>query len=353
MRFIYFTLVVAILSFPLASFAHHSDAGLDDNSVVSLEGKVIEFRFRQPHVYIGVETMEAGKAVVWDIQLGSVNGLSRQGWSADSLKPGDEVFVSLNPATNGRPYGKLKDIVKADGSPVTVDPNAPAASLAIASSLDGNWSGSRPGPSAAAPPPPPPMVNGEPCTTGFDCFFRANLVLTDVAKAAQEAFDPLSGDNPEATCVGRPTPSALMSARGYLIQIDMSEQEEKIYIRSEWFNEERTVWMDGRGHPEASETIQTGHSIGHWEGDTLVVDTRNFDDHLSPYQIGVPSGSQKHVVESYQLSDDRTSMRVEYMLEDSEFLAEPLIHANNLYYAPHMEMLASDCDLANTGRWVN
>ena len=76
-------------------------------------------------------------------------------------------------------------------------------------------------------------------------------------------------------------------------------QDDIIYIRSEYFDEERTVYMDGRSHPDSSQRFDRGHSIGRWEGDTLVVDTANFADHRSPYQIGVPSGAQKHVVERY------------------------------------------------------
>jgi hypothetical protein len=133
----------------------------------------------------------------------------------------------------------------------------------------------------------------------------------------------------------------------------LSDEEEKILIRSEWFNELRTIWMDGRTHPDASETLVTGHSIGHWEGDTLVVDTRNFDDHRSPYQIGVPSGSQKHVVERYRLNDDGMSMQAEFMLEDPEFLAESFTNRKNLYFSPHLEMFATDCDIGNTSRFLN
>ena len=47
----------------------------------------------------------------------------------------------------------------------------------------------------------------------------------------------------------------------------------------------------------------TGHSIGTLEGNVLIVDTRNFEDHRSPYQTGVPSGAQKHVVERYEETD--------------------------------------------------
>lgn len=357
MRFLRFLIMAVIAFYSAVLFGHHSDAGLDEGAVVILEGKITEFSWRQPHVYFSIETQSTGEPVSWNVQMVSVNNLSRRGWSSDSLTPGDDVIVRVNPAINGKPYGKLASIVRADGSPVAVAPGAAEASFVPAASMDGKWTGIRPGPAVERSEPEhstPAQADGTPaCTSGFDCFFRTNLVLTDTAKAAQQAFDPLSSDNPEATCVGRPTPSALMSARGYLLEIDMSQQEEKIVIRSEWFNEERSIWMDGRGHPDVSETIATGHSIGHWQGDVLIVDTQNFDDHRSPYQIGVPSGSQKHVVERYQLSEDKTSMQVEYVLQDPEFLAQPLVHTTHLYHAPHMDMLATSCNIENSSRFLN
>ena len=83
--------------------------------------------------------------------------------------------------------------------------------------------------------------------------------------------------------------------------------------------------MDGRGHPDPGERFAMGHSIGWWQDDTLVVDTANFEDHRSPYQIGVPSGGQKHVIERYRLALDGTYMDAMYILEDPEYLARPLV----------------------------
>lgn len=341
---------VGAFGFCYATFAHHSDAGIDDKSVVSLQGKVTEFSWRQPHVYLSVEVMENNESVIWAVQLSSLNGLARRGWHDNSLVPGDEVVVRVNPATNGRKYGKLSSIAKADGNSIVVAPSVAEISTVRTDSLAGIWTSRR---SGAVPQPEDELDAGLPCNTGFDCFFRSHLVLTEAGKIAADSYDPLSVENPEATCVGRPTPSALVSAGGYLLEFDLSDAEEKIVIRSEWFNEERTIWMDGRAHPDVSETLVTGHSIGYWEGDTLVVDTRNFDDHRSPYQIGVPSGSGKHVVERYRLNDDGVSMQAEFTLEDPEFLAEPFTNRKNLYFSPHLEMLATDCDINNTSRFLN
>jgi len=104
------------------------------------------------------------------------------------------------------------------------------------------------------------------------------------------------------------------------------------------------VYMDGRAHPDSSERFATGHSIGWWEGDTLVVDTANFTDHRSPYQIGVPSGAQKHVVERYRLIEDGARIAVEFVLEDPQYIAEPLTHARELVYSPQMAISQYNCD---------
>lgn len=353
--------IISSLFLNFTAFAHHSDAGIDESKSVELQGTVKEFRWRQPHVYLEIETIENGEPVSWGIQFVGINILTRQGWTKDTLTSGDPVIVQAHPALSGRKFGKMQSITRSDGSPVVVTAETEEVALVSAESMHGRWSGRNPSQAANnnAPPPPPLLVDPEhesedkSCSGGFDCFFIQNLVLTDAAKQARASYDALSSENPESTCVGRPTPAALASSRGYLQEWDLSEQAEKIIIHSEWFNEKRTVWMDGRSHPDPSETFVTGHSIGQWLDDTLIVDTRNFDDHRSPYQIGVPSGSQKHVIERYTLSDDKTAIHVEFMLEDPEFIAKPLVRKSTLYHSAHMQMHTADCDPENTSEFIN
>jgi hypothetical protein len=82
------------------------------------------------------------------------------------------------------------------------------------------------------------------------------------------------------------------------------------------------------------------------------VDTRNFTDHRSPYQIGIPSGGQKHVVERYTLTEDGTRIEMEFMLEDPEYLAEPMVHSRPLIYMPHLNMFPGECDPEATRRFL-
>lgn len=328
-------------------WAHHSDAGLDMESLVTIEGTVTEFNWRNPHIYFTVATTdERGEQVEWEIQMGSTITTTRMGWTRDSLVAGDRVTVSARPARNGRPYGMLNSIEKAGGValPTAFDGDTAEPRLAepeggaSTDSLEGVW-----------------MARNSELVRypgGFDGFFRAQLVLTDEGVAAQAAYDEFSDQNPEASCIGRPPPAMIISSNLFPMQFELNEAEEIIMIRGQFWDEERTVYMDGRRHPDIDERFPSGHSIGRWEGDTLVVDTANFTDHRSPYQIGVPSGGQKHLVERYSLIDEGSRIAVEFVLEDPQYIAEPLTHSRELVYSPHIEMTPFDCDPEAARRFV-
>ena len=326
-------------------FGHHSDAGLDINSVVTFEGTVTEYSWRNPHVYLTVETTnERGERIEWTLQMSSTITSTRMGWTPDSLKIGDPVTVGAHPALNGRPYGLLDTIEKEGGIALSTsfdggrEPQLERQEVtASASTLEGRWIAdtsklvSYPG--------------------GLDGLFKAHLTLTEKGAAAEAAFDELSDENPLSRCIGIPVPATIVTTNTFPLDIQFNEDEDTIMIRSEFFDEERTVYMDGRGHPESGEPSLAGHSIGQWDGKVLVVDTRNFADHRSPYQSGVPSGAQKHIVERYRLSEDGTRILVEFMLEDPEYIAAPMTHARELIYSPQSKWSRYDCDPEATRRY--
>jgi len=187
---------------------------------------------------------------------------------------------------------------------------------------------------------------------GFDGYFHANLEITDKGRAAQAEYVLFSEQNPELTCLGRPTPAAILQDGPYLIQITINEDEQTVTILNEFYDELRTVYMDGRTHPDIMERFATGHSTGRWEGETLVVDTTNFSDHRSPYQIGVPSGAQKHVVERYRLAESGSRAIVDFVLDDPEYIAEPLSDTRELIYSPEIPIYPFDCDTRATSEFL-
>jgi hypothetical protein len=85
----------------------------------------------------------------------------------------------------------------------------------------------------------------------------------------------------------------------------------------------------------------------------LVVDTRLFADHLDAYQIGVPSGSEKHVVERYRLTDGGTRIEVKFMLEDPEYLVGSLSDGRAMIYSPHFEIVPFDRDSESALQFLN
>ncbi|MES2625366.1 MAG: hypothetical protein V4628_08815 [Pseudomonadota bacterium] len=61
----------------------------------------------------------------------------------------------------------------------------------------------------------------------------------------------------------------------------------------------REIWLDGRGHPDNLKPSYHGHSIGHWEGDTLVVDTIGFNEKMWFDSDGSPHTTQLHLIEKF------------------------------------------------------
>jgi hypothetical protein len=90
-----------------------------------------------------------------------------------------------------------------------------------------------------------------------------------------------------------------------------------------WGGGERIIHLDVENHDDA-EPSALGHSIGRWEGDTLIIDTTLFADHATGNASGVPSGASKHLVERLTLSEDRSSLTYEFQSDDPEFLGAAL-----------------------------
>lgn len=83
----------------------------------------------------------------------------------------------------------------------------------------------------------------------------------------------------------------------------------------------RQIFLDGRGHPKEPNPSWQGHSVGRWEGDTLVVDTLGFNG-LAWFNRGLPSTEMLHVVERYHRAD-LGHLETEITIEDPPVLRKP------------------------------
>ena len=106
------------------AWAHHAAAGYDRRaeSLIKLEGVVVEFRWRNPHVVLVWDvTNEGGEVVRWMGELASPTSMrGRAGMTRDSLQPGDRVEVYAFPALRGTPQSIPVRILK-DGQMLLED----------------------------------------------------------------------------------------------------------------------------------------------------------------------------------------------------------------------------------------
>ena len=105
--------------------------------------------------------------------------------------------------------------------------------------------------------------------------------------------------------------------------LEFLETPGRITIVNEAATLVRTVYMDRKAHTPDLEPSWNGHSIGHWEGDTLVIDTVNFNDKGDLFGfVGVKS-STTHLVERYRVGKDGKSLVGEFTFEDPSYLTKP------------------------------
>jgi uncharacterized protein DUF6152 len=86
--------------------AHHSFAMFDQEHPVEVTGVVKEYKYTSPHSFIILEIKDKdGSSEAWNLEGGSPSALARDGWSSKSLKPGDELRMTIEPLRSGAPGG--------------------------------------------------------------------------------------------------------------------------------------------------------------------------------------------------------------------------------------------------------
>ena len=107
--------------------AHHSFAAeFDESQPITISGCVTKVEWMNPHVHFYLDVKDAeGKVTKWEFELGSPNGLLREGWMRNSLKPGDDIKVQGYRAKDGSHLVNAKTVKLADGNSVFGASSAP------------------------------------------------------------------------------------------------------------------------------------------------------------------------------------------------------------------------------------
>lgn len=164
--------------------------------------------------------------------------------------------------------------------------------------------------------PPGTVVLGDTGAFEFGPMEFGGLKLTPAAEAAARAWDISEDMTVANTCR---IPSIVYAMQGPF-PIEIFQGTEMTVIRLEYFDMARVIFTDGRPHlPAGAPLTKTGNSIGHWEGDTLVVDTI----HLKEATItnnGLTHSDKVRVTERFRLSADGRKLLATQEFEDPEML---------------------------------
>jgi hypothetical protein len=330
--------IAILLSGGLTSIAsaHHSRSNFDMDTKLEFSGTITEYSWRNPHTFatVAVED-ESGGTKELLFELNSVSVMSRAGWTRDTIQVGDRVTVVANPDLNANKnlyysnYWVLPDgniMVSGGGgtAPAGTPRQAPRQldAEAVSEDFSGIWraasgrfgvGGGNAGPEQGASRI---SLGGQGAAVG--------LPLTAIGQTEHTDFDV--EDNPWFSCVSK-TPPWLFSGVG---AHKITRENNSLTIRHEINDVDRTIHLGMTEHPVDTESSHLGHSIGWFEGETLVVDTAHFSPAQWGIGGGVSSSEQKHLVESFTLTDGGRRIDYGYTMTDPVYLTQPITISTQL-----------------------
>jgi hypothetical protein len=323
-------LTVGVCSLCAASgaYAHHSRALYDMTTEVVFDGTVTKLEWRNPHISMTVAVRGAeGAPVLHEIEVMSVSEARALGLGREAIAEGSHVVVRAHPGRSG-PTGRAVgiDVKTGDGTLLPLNTDAGfgvgPASVPEATSVAGRWA---------------------PTVADFQAAF--NAARNWPFKEARRAELTTAFTQPSAVlgiCADYPPP--LLSFFPDLREIEIGASSVLIRSEAQGQNVVRVVHLDQTAHPAGVAPSLLGHSIGHWDGGTLVVDSVAFEPHAVGIMIGVASSPQKHLVERFTLAPDRRHLRYDVTVEDPVNLTAPAALSVQWEYRPDLAPSGVACD---------
>lgn len=167
------------------------------------------------------------------------------------------------------------------------------------------------------------------------------------AQKRVDAYQKLTNgtnDSPYGWCTGLGMPASMMSSGGYPMEILQGKGETIIIYEA--MNEIRRIYFGDRNMSEADRVpSRNGYSSGHWEGDTLVIETDDLVDQVD--QRGTSHSDKATIVERYHLdgkdAQGRRILAVEMTMTDPDFYEGPVVSTKRWAEMPNGHALTYDC----------
>jgi hypothetical protein len=161
----------------------------------------------------------------------------------------------------------------------------------------------------------------------------------EMTPASQKIFkERLAKDDPESLCL----PFGIPRSAPYPWRIVQTPTHYFILYEGN-IHSYRQIFMDGRKHPADLTPTWYGHSIGHWEGGALVIDTVGFNDRFWFDYLGHPHTEQLHTIERYTRTD-MGNIQIEVTIEDPGAYTKPFTTLGRARLMPNDELMEYICN---------
>jgi hypothetical protein len=308
-------LVLVGFAFVGAAQAHHSSAPHFDRDIeITVEGVVTELKFVNPHAYLYFDEEKDGELIQWRCELSAANRLTRIGWSADMFTVGQRITVKGAPARREDNVCFLDSLTLEDGTVITRSAGLSEA-VPVATTAEPSQRAERPA----------YLENGQPNLQGAwvsKSFgrngegIRARYTATETGIAAVGVYE-VEFDDPILRC----HVVNIFSGWNHDAHVnDIVQNGDTITLQYGFMDFVRTVHLGMEKHPDDFEPSTGGHSIGHWDGDTLVVDTVGFEEGTMSRRTGMKYSDQMHTIERFHYDPERDYLVRDYTVSDSLYL---------------------------------
>jgi len=338
---------VALGSLAAPALAHHSFGEFQMTVPLNLSGTLTDMHFVNPHSYMEIDAVDAnGKKSHMRCEMRAATLLKRSGWSAEMFKVGSHVEIEGHPHRTDSHACYIENLKIGDAPKLNrndqfetkthVDTSKRPLRLADGQpNISGDWAVEQ-----LVLTVPPSGGNGSMIPKSLSPAFAAGKITLQQVQATQpprpkvvytaegrKAADSFNGrspkDNPWFAC--KPTSFIRDWTADWPInrfeQKTTANGEKIIEITYGLYNFERRIHVGMAKHPDRLKPSYAGHSIGHWEGNTLIVDTVGFAAGvLSP---PTRSSEQMHIVERFTFDPQKFSLRRDYSVTDPVYLAAP------------------------------
>lgn len=315
------------------ALGHHSvAANFDASTTLEAEGEITRVAWRNPHILFTLETPEGEELA---LESHSLSIMRRLGAVDPFIEVGDQVKVAGWPSRRGAGLF-VNNMLLPNGEEFVFKFEPTPADLLFSDRMWGtteNWFAESGDTSAEDR-----GIFRVWSTTlvGRTAMIQvANYPLTQEAAAVFNAYDPLT-DDPLLNCGLKGTPAIMSNP----YPMEFHDRGDTIELRLEEYDTVRTIYMNPATTPEPTPSIH-GHSVGRWEGDTLVVDTTHLN--WGYFYRGVPMSDQAVLLERFTPTQSGGRLEYEAILTDPQTFPDPVVMDRFWVWLPDVRVEPYEC----------